>query len=221
MRDVCCNVINIYIYISKLSTEKSNAVVEIDNIIEFCQFPEYPTGCESASLYILLNHYDVYISMEQIVEALPKGPRPSFDVGGIVYGANPEKEFVGDPRDSNSFGVFEKPIAQTANVYKSGAVAKRGVSLDELKEIIKNGTPVIAWITIDPDSDITYSRWWYDYETGEEIRWPRGEHAVVVYGYDETSIYISNPYNGQKYALPNESFNKNYSNLSERIVYYE
>ena len=29
------------------------------DVIEFCQYPDYPTGCESVSLYMLLNYYGV------------------------------------------------------------------------------------------------------------------------------------------------------------------
>ena len=45
-------------------------------VSEYCQHPDYPTGCESAALYILLKYYNVNVTMEQIVNKLPKGPLP-------------------------------------------------------------------------------------------------------------------------------------------------
>ena len=121
-----------------------------------------------------------------------------------------------------SYGVYNGPIAETANVFRVGAVAENNVSLKKLKKIISTGNPVIAWVNIDENfGEWTFSGHWYDYETGEEVHWPVGEHAVVVYGYDEDNFYISNPYNGEKYTLTEEAFNHNYYDLRERVVYYK
>ena len=43
------------------------------SVMEYRQHPDYPTGCESAALYILLKYYNVNVTMEEIVNALPKG----------------------------------------------------------------------------------------------------------------------------------------------------
>lgn len=61
--------------------------------------------------------------MEQIVNKLPKGPLP-YEKNGVIYGANPEKEFVGNPRNSYSYGVFNIPIAKTAAQFRSGVVTR-------------------------------------------------------------------------------------------------
>ncbi len=192
----------------------------LDNIISFNQYPKYPTGCESAALYILLKYYDINVTIGQIVEKLPRGPKP-YSKNGIMYGANPEKEFVGNPRDKNSYGCFNEPIANTANVFKEGAISTKGTSLEEIKAIIRTKNPVIAWVNIDLNfKEIRISKIWNDYETGEEIKWKKGEHAVVVYGYDENNIYISNPYNGEKASISQEIFEYNYNSFDQRIVYY-
>ena len=65
------------------------------------QHPDYPTGCESIALYMLLRYYGTEVTPAQIVEALPKGPVP-YRKNGRDYGANPEREFVGNPRDPHS-----------------------------------------------------------------------------------------------------------------------
>lgn len=197
----------------------SNKIV-LKNILAVDQHPDYPTGCESVALYILLKYYNLDVTVEDIIEILPKGPLPYY-VGNTRYGANPEKEFVGNPTDSNSYGVYNGPIAQTANQFKTGALSKTGASIEEIKNIINTGNPVIAWVNIDfKYSFLTFSGPWYDYETLETIYWPRGEHAVVVYGYDEKNFYISNPYNGKKEIISQENFNHAYYDLNERIVYY-
>lgn len=193
----------------------------LDNIIAVNQFPKYPTGCESVALYILLKYYNVDVSIDEIIDALPKGTKPYIE-NGILYGANPEKEFVGNPLDSSSYGCYNGPIAKTANIFKEGAISEEQVPLDKLKNIIYSGNPVIVWVNIDMKfKKLSYSGPWYDYETKEEIYWIMGEHAVVVYGYDINNIYISNPYNGRKYAIDIKTFEYNFSSFNRRVVYYE
>lgn len=194
--------------------------IVLEGVTRVDQHPDYPTGCESVALYILLQYYGVDVTIEEIVDVLPKGPVPYY-IENIRYGANPEKEFVGDPRDYYSYGVYNEPIAKVANVFKEGAVAKNGVSLNQIKRIIDTGNPVIVWTNIDFNRlESVVSGSWFDYETSEKIYWLKGEHAVVIYGYDEDNFYISNPYNGQYEVVAQEKFYYTYSNLQERVVYY-
>lgn len=188
-------------------------------VSEYCQHPDYPTGCESAALYILLKYYNVNVTMEQIVNKLPKGPLP-YEKNGVIYGANPEKEFVGNPRNSYSYGVFNIPIAKTAAQFRSGVVTKKGASISEIISIIDSGTPVIAWYTSNPDKDIAYNDSWYDYQTNELIRWPAGEHAVVISGHDSGYFTYSDPNTGSSRTISQEKFSKNFKELGSRIVYY-
>lgn len=189
-------------------------------VIEFNQHPDYPTGCESAALYMLLQYYQTDVTMAQIVSVLPKGPMP-YAKNGVTYGANPEREFVGDPRNASSYGVFNRPIATTANVFRNGAVTKTGASLTEVLSILNTGNPVIAWYTTNPDTGITYRRQWYDYETGELIRWPGGEHAVVICGHDETNITYRDPNTGGTRTMAQSKFQQVFDELGGRIVYYK
>ena len=190
--------------------------------IEYSQHPAYPTGCESIALYILLKYYDTDVTPEQIIEALPKGPLP-YQQNGNLYGANPEREFVGDPTTNYSYGVFNEPIAQTAELFRPGVITKKDVPLEDVFAIVSSGQPVVAWYTTTPYRDIIYKNSWYDYETGELIRWPGGEHAVVVCGYDlsEQTITYRDPNTGGTNTLEIELFRKIYDELGGRIVYYE
>lgn len=192
------------------------------NVPEYSQHPEYPTGCESIALYILLQYYHTAVTPDEIIDALPKGPLPYY-VGDVMYGANPEKEFVGDPRTNYSYGVFNGPIAQTAALFRSGVRTQTQVPLEDIFPILDTGNPVVAWYTTTPDRDIFYRRSWYDYETGELIRWPGGEHAVVICGYDlgAGTLTYRDPNTGGSNTLPIEKFRKIYDELGGRIVYYQ
>ena len=190
-----------------------------EKIIAFNQNPGYPTGCESAALYILLHYYDVDVTMEQIVAALPKGPKPVEAEDGNRFGANPEREFVGDPTDWASYGVFNQPIAQTANRFLNGAIAADGLDSDGIEEILSEGIPLIVWISMTPEKEPKISNW-YDYATGEVVTWLGGEHAVVFYGVADDGYKISDPRTGEKCILSFENFAIGLERYGGRAVYY-
>lgn len=189
-------------------------------VIEFNQNPDYPTGCESAALYMLLKFYGVDTSVAQIVDILPKGPKP-YTANGRTVGANPEREFVGTPTDSGSFGVFNEPIAKVASQLRSGAITKKGATMKEVLSILNTGNPVIAWYTTRPDTGIVYRKEWYDYQTGELIRWPGGEHAVVICGHDAEDLTYRDPNTGSSVTMSQDKFSEIFYELGGRIVYYE
>ncbi|MBR2284869.1 MAG: C39 family peptidase [Ruminococcus sp.] len=190
------------------------------DVIEYDQHPDYPTGCESVALYMLLRYYGTSVTVEDIVEALPKGPLPYWS-GGMMYGANPEREFVGDPRNDYSYGVFNKPLAQTAEKFRSGAITTTGASTDDIISLLDRGIPVLAWYTTKPDRGIQYLVSWSDYLTGETVNWPSGEHAIVVCGHDGTSLTYRDPNTGGSNTLTTAQFSITFDELGGRILYYE
>lgn len=189
------------------------------SVMEYNQHPTYPTGCESAALYMLLKYYRVDVTMEEIVTALPKGPLP-YSQNGKWYGANPEKEFVGDPHSAYSYGVFNEPIAKTAETFLKGVKTKTGATMQEIIELLDSGKPVVAWYTTNPYGSIYYSDHWYDYETDEYISWPAGEHAVVICGYDDDLIIYRDPDTGSSRTLTQSHFLEIFNELGARIVHY-
>jgi len=203
------------------STEEGDAAdnaVALD-VIEFCQYPDYPTGCESVSLYMLLTYYGVNVKVDDIYDLLPMGAQPYDDENGVRHGANPEREFVGDPRSEYSYGVFNEPIAKVAEQFKPGVKTEKGASIDEIKAILDTGNPVLAWYVSAPMRDIMYRWCWLD-ERGETVYWPGGEHAVVICGYDDTSLTYRDPNAGTTVIIDYDTFEKSFRELGGRIVYY-
>ena len=189
------------------------------DVIEFCQYPDYPTGCESVSLYMLLNYYGADVTVDQIYDRLPMGLQPCDDENGVRHGANPEREFVGDPRSEYSYGVFNEPVAQVAEQFMPGAETKENASMDEIRAILDTGNPVLAWYVYAPMRDIIYRWSWLD-ENGETVHWPTGEHAVVICGYDDHSITYRDPNAGTTVVIDEDTFLKSFNELGGRIVYY-
>lgn len=189
----------------------------IDGVITVNQNPYYPTGCETVALFILLRYYNVYVSVDDIISNLKKGDLPHF-VDGKFYGANPEKEFVGSPLTEYSYGVFNEPIKEVANKFKSGAKTETNKDFDEVLELVNEGRPVIVWATIGMIEPYISSTW-TDYD-GEKVNWIANEHALVVIGYDKNNIIVSDPYTGTIRYYNRNLFISRYNYLGKRAVWY-
>ena len=204
------------------SVEEGNAAgrgVMLD-VMEFCQYSDYPTGCESVSLHMLLNYYGVKVTVDQIIDLLPMGAQPYDDENGVRHGANPEREFVGDPRKQISYGVFNGPVAQVAEQIMPGVKTKTGATVEEIKAILDTGNPVMAWYVSAPMRPIMYRWSWLD-DRGETVHWPGGEHAVVICAHDDNSLTYRDPNSGTTVEIDFKTFEKGFSEMGGRIIYYE
>ena len=190
------------------------------DVMEFCQYTDYPTGCESVSLYMLLNYYGVHVTVDQIIDLMPMGPQPYDDANGVRHGANPEREFVGDPRNQISYGVFNGPVAQVAEQIMPGVKTKTGATIEEIKAILDTGNPVMAWYVSAPMRPIMYRWSWLD-DRGETVCWPGGEHAIVICAYDDTSLTYRDPNSGTTVEIDYPTFERSFSEMGGRIIYYE
>ena len=182
------------------------------------QFPNYPTGCESVSLYLLLQYYEVDVSLEDIISNLKKGSLP-YKNNGQVFGGNPEVEFIGDPKTNYSYGVYNEPIKEVANQYKAGVVSKIGFEFSEVLKLVENNHPVMVWTTINLSKPFVSITWTYP-KTGEKIQWLSGEHAMVIFDTEENKVIASDPYTGTIRHFDKETFHRRYNDLGKRAIYY-
>ena len=194
------------------------STVKIDTEITYSQFPEYPTGCESIALKILLEYNGVYVSAGEIINRLKKGELP-YKIEDQMYGGNPELEFIGDPRNDYSYGVYNGPIAEVANTFKENINNTEGLELEEILNIVKENRPVMVWSTINNIRPGISESWIYR-KTGERIYWKDNEHAVVIIGYNDEQVIVSDPYTGRITKFNREIFKQNYNYMGKRAVYY-
>lgn len=190
----------------------------ITNVPFINQYPNYPTGCESVALTILLNYYGVVVTPDDIIEVLPKGSLP-YSKNGKVYGGNPEVEFIGNPYSLNSYGVYEKPIAEVANKFKSGITIATGTEFDEILKIVGSGKPVIVWTSMSLAKPYISRSWIYE-PTGETIYWKANEHAVVIIGYTPSKVIISDPIGGTVKYQSRSIFKERYNYYGKKALYY-
>ncbi len=202
----------------KITIKTPDVTYMINNFPTYNQYPNFPNGCESIALYNLLKYYKVNVSPYDIVNNLKKGDRPYLE-NNILYGGNPEIEFVGNPCANNGYGVYQKPIIEVANKFKSGIIDYTGHSLDQVLELVKNKIPVQVWVSIGVEDTKVSTTWIYK-PTGEKIKWIRNLHSVVIVGFNSNYVYVSDSYTGNIEKYNRQQFNKIYNLFGNRAIYY-
>ncbi len=195
-----------------------NETIMIPNFPTYNQHPKYPNGCESVALYNLLRYYNVDVSIDAIVKNLKKGKSP-YTKNNKRYGGNPEIEFVGDPRKQNGYGVYQKPIIEVANLFKEGMIDYTGHPLEEVLDLVKQGIPVQVWVSINLQNTKVCATWTYS-KTKEKIKWICRLHSVVVVGYNQEEVYVSDSYTGKIESYSRKQFEKIYNLFGKRAIYY-
>lgn len=191
----------------------------LSNVPAIDQFPDFPTGCESIALLILLKSYGVEVDASDIIMLLPREERPYYK-NGVRYGGNPERGFLGDPTKYYGYGVYEKPIIEVANQFKPGIINATGKSLDDILKIIDTGNPVQVWVSMNLKKT-SYSAYWIDEETGQTINWPSDFHSLVIVGYSNERVIVSDPDTGTIRIFDKATFEKVYNFFGKRAIYYE
>ena len=189
----------------------------INGIPTLLQYPKYPTGCESVALTILLNYYGYNTTPDNVISKLKLGLYP-YKKDGIYYGGHPEIEFIGNPYEKLSYGVYENPILDVAKTYNSNFVSGTGKSLKELLDLVDKGIPSLVWVSIKMCVPYVSTSWIYE-ATGETIYWKSGEHAVVLIGYNDSSVIVSDPDTGNINYYNYDVFNNRYEYYGRKNIY--
>ncbi len=201
------------------SLQENNKTFIIKGIMKINQYSiGYPTGCESAALTILLNYWNENVTIEEVAGLLKKGDAPHYE-NNVRYGGNPYIEFIGNPTDPNSYGVYDKPIEEIANKLKPEIINGRGMSLNEVLQIVKQNRPVIVWNTMDLKVPYISDTWIYK-PTGERINWLSSLHAIVIIGYTETNVIVSDSLTGTIRYFDKNIFENRYNAFGKRALYY-
>ena len=188
----------------RLTTMRESVLLTVQSVCQYSQ-PALPTGCECAALTTLLKHCGFGVTKNEIASKyLKKIPFVSKKVKGkkgetVLYGADPNEAFPGDPQDENSYGCYAKPLVDAANKYletqETTLRAKdlTGKKLSALYKYVNNGTPIVVWATNGLKASKKTDSWVTT--EGKEITWLYNEHCLVLVGYDEKKkiVYCADP----------------------------
>jgi uncharacterized protein YvpB len=102
------------------------------------QLPNMPSGCEVASVAMMLNHAGIAVSKEELAAALPYASDPNEGFTGSVYSAG-----------GYGFGGIIWPPALLGLVegYRGSAVDLTGESWEVVRGFIDAGKPVCVWFS--------------------------------------------------------------------------
>lgn len=200
---------------------QNTILYQIKNFPTFDQRENYPNGCEAISLYLLLKYHEINVEPDDIVARLRKGDS-TYTLNGVKYGADPEIEFVGDPKSKSGYGVFEDPIIEVANQFKDGIQKATGKTLDEVLEIVKSGKPVQVWATSYQKTPIKCNTWISTSDSSKKnITWYCNFHSLVIIGSTQSKVLVSDPLTGTIVYYDKKPFEYAYEFYGRRAIYYE
>lgn len=167
------------------------------------------SACEAVSAAMILYYLGFHVTPEDL--AYIHIPRRDWKVvNGIIYASNPQSAYPGNPGIASGlncgFGVFAGPVAKGMNkvldLSRYEAIVTTGLSLDDLvKNYIDKDIPVLVWATMDMKPSSPGCTWTIDYvdenssyKIGDTYTWMRGEHCLVLVGYDDENYYFNDPY---------------------------
>ena len=140
------------------------------------QNPEYPAGCESMALTMLLNYFGYNLGKNEIIDNYLIYSDDNYIIG-----------YKGHPDISTGGGCYAPALTNTANrfliqnksSYKANNIS--GTDLKDLFPYIAKGYPVLVWTTVGlrPCNKASYI-----YKYGDtDYTWVYNEHCVVLTGY--------------------------------------
>lgn len=163
-----------------------------------------PSGCEGASLLQALQYKGKITnwSLNQFLNTIPKSPN-----------GNPNNGFVGSPFVENSWtysAIYPAPLTTWGQKY--GNVQNiSGSSMNTLLNEVKNGNPVVAWVTIN-FQPIRWGNWSFGVAANNN-------HAVTLDGYNKGSnqVHVSDPISGS-YWMSRTTFENIYNARKYAVV---
>ena len=195
----------------------------IDDVPMISQFPDFPTGCEAVSTVMALNFLGEEITVSEFIDNYLPISNSFYFKNGELYGPNPNKVYVGDPRTERSFGCMSAAIEKALLNYiddKSRIKRYEGVALENLcAKYIDHDIPVLIWVTIAMIPSYDSAEWKTD--ENETYVWPANEHCMLMVGYDNYYYYMNDCYKGKLIAYPKEKTETRYKELGCQAIVIE
>lgn len=163
-----------------------------------------PSGCEGASLLQALQYKGKLTnwSLRSFLNTIPKSSN-----------GNPNSGFVGSPFVENSYtysAIYPAPLTSWGQKY--GNVQNiSGSSMNTLINEVKNGNPVVAWVTIN-FQPIRWGNWSFGVAANNN-------HAVTLDGFNKAGnqVHVSDPISGS-YWLSRTTFENIYNARKYAVV---
>jgi uncharacterized protein YvpB len=168
----------------------------------------YSLSCEARAAVDWAAYFGVYVSENQVINALPTSDDPEIGFVGNIngyWGSIP-------PYD---YGVHSQPIASVLNDFGMPSLAQKNLDWTTLQWEIASGRPVIVWVIGEmwQGTPITYVT-----EAGKSVVVAHYEHAMILKGYDGDIIYAIDTYTGTEKTYYLQSFLASWAVLENQAV---
>lgn len=140
-----------------------------------------PLSCEYAAVQISTSMIGYTVTEYEMEDVTPLSANPHWGYRGDINGS------WGNTTD---YGIYAEALIPGLNYYGYDATAFYG-GTDTLTGAIDSGHPVIVWLGMHGDDSI--------HETtadGTTYQVTAYMHVMVVYGYDDSGVYLSDPGSG-------------------------
>jgi len=165
-------------------------------------------GCETSAAVDWADYFGVTISEFNFQLRLPISDNPDLGFVGSVNGPWGQVP-------PYAYGVHAAPIAMVLQeYYEMQAVGVKDFTIEQIKQEIASGQPVIAWVIGNCVGGIPYE---YIDKEGNAVTVAAYEHVVILTGYNEEYIRYMN--NGKFFDIPIENFENTWSVLGNMVVY--
>lgn len=168
-------------------------------------------SCEFQSATDLAAYYGHHFEWEEL-----------FAVVGYDPTGNPHKGFAGRSIDDppggiypNGYGVYAEPIARGLQALNVAATVHRGKTAEWLRERIDQGHPTVVWATamMTPQPTVTWQT-----TDGITVRGVHFEHTFTVVGYDESGVWVNDPYTASTDHYSWEQFESSWAYLGRMAL---
>lgn len=192
---------------------------KIINVPAISQYPELPTGCESVATTMILQYYGDNITAEEFAGSWLECSEAFYKSNGKLYGPDPNEVFAGNPFKESSYGCFADPIVNAINNHSQNFTAQKITekTLAELcEEYIDNNEPLLIWATMSMKESGVGTKWYL--EDGSVFSWIKGEHCLVLVGYNDDYYYLNDPMSGSVVAYQKNIVESRFSELGQQAI---
>jgi uncharacterized protein YvpB len=179
----------------------------IEDIYGYRQW--FSLSCEARSAVDWAAYFGVTIYEYNFQQELPLSDNPDFGFVGTVDG--PWGQIP-----PYAYGVHAEPVAALLRTYGLKAVAYKKYTLDQVREQLAAGKPVIAWVIGNVEGGVPYI---YTDSAGNEVQVGAYEHVVILTGYGKDSIRYLN--NSRFFDVPADVFDNSWSVLDRMVIVME
>ena len=164
----------------------------------------YSLSCEYAAAAAVTLYWGKVVSQRDFLREVPDNPNPHLGFRGHINGP------IGGLID---YGVYAEALVPVLERHGYDATVFYG-DLDRLKAYVRNGKPVVVWITSHND----VRRPVQATVNGQSFTLVAGEHTVVVYGFNDYGVRLMDVGDGNYYITAWTSFLRRWSYLDQMAL---